>query len=334
MLRTAIVGAGGIAWKHAEGLKRIPDIEVAGVLDTNPENARRLADFCGARAITEISDILDEVDMIHLLTPPSKRVSYAQAAMEAGKHVLCEKPVAGKLSDALALQKLANENDVFFMTAFNMRFRPGYKMLQNDVLSGKLGDIISVWIQRVGPGSGFNTPLGDSWRTDPNLVCGMTIESLSHDIDMLYGFGMEIESVGAWVHGSKKELPAFDNNAQVLMRLTGGKNAVINASWASHLPLSSRGVIGTKGTAVISGDGFFDFMSYRIVTEDMPHEKIIRVNDLFDAESYYSENVYFIDCIKKGILPEITVENGVRALRVSESILKSAKTGVFVEVSK
>lgn len=334
MLKTVVIGAGGIAARHAAAINRLENMRAAGVIDPNPQNAQRIAGMCGARVIPRLEDALGEIDMIHLLTPPSKRVEYAETAMRAGKHVLCEKPIASGMEDALRLAELARENGVLFMTAFNMRFRPGYRMLCDDVLSGRLGDVISVWSHRTGPGSGFNAPLGDTWRTHPDLVCGMSIESLSHDIDMFRGFGLEISDVSAWVKGTNPLLPQFDNNAQVVMALENGGCASINASWSSWLPMCSRGVIGTRGTAVISGRGFFDFMEHRIKTADMAYERSDYVDDPFDAESYYTENKYFADCIEKGETPFITAENGVEALRVSLAILESAKDRRTVKLQR
>jgi myo-inositol 2-dehydrogenase/D-chiro-inositol 1-dehydrogenase len=329
-LRTIIVGAGGIAGKHADALLRIPGVKVTAVLDPREANAKSLAEKCGAPVISRLEEALEEAEMIHLLTPPSKRLNYARAAMTAGKHIFCEKPVAVDPAEAGEMARLSRETGVFFMTAFNMRFRPGYRMLQEDVLSGKLGDIISLWIHRIGPGSGFNGPLGDSWRTDPNLVCGMTIESLSHDIDMIRGFGLEIEKAAAWVYGGRVDLPAFDNHAQILLGLSGGRSGVINASWASFLPMSSRGVVGVRGTAALCGGGFFDFMDYRLKTDAMAYEQISRVNDPFDGESYYAENKHFIECIRNARKPLTTAENGLEALKVSLAILESSKTGKAV----
>ena len=331
-LATVIVGAGGIAQKHAEALARIDGVRIVAVLDPNESAAMALAEKCGGRVISRLEEVLDEVQMIHLLSPPSKRLDYVRSAASAGKHIFCEKPIAVSLDDAGEMAKIARERNILFMTGFNMRFRPGYLRLADDVLNGKLGDIISVWVHRIGPGSGFNAPLGDSWRTDPNLVCGMAIESLSHDIDMIRGFNVEIESVSAWVKGSRADLPAFDNHAQVHLGLGGGRSGLINASWASHLPMASRGVVGTRGTAAICGDGFFDFMTYRIKTAGMPYEEVIRMNDPFDAESYYTENKHFIDCVETGKQPLVTADNGLMALRVSLAVLESSRTGQTVRI--
>jgi len=325
MLKTAIIGAGGIARKHAEALLKIPDVQVVGVIDPNADNANTIAAMCNAKVVSNIEELLSELDMIHLLTPPSRRIEYAKPAMEAGKHVFCEKPIATDIADGNKLAKLAKENNIIFMTAFNMRFRPGYLTLQNDVLSGRLGEVVSVWSHRIGPGVGFNDSLGNSWRTEPGLVCGMTVESLSHDIDMFDGLGLKVESVAAWVTGSRPDLPDFDNNSQLLMRLKNGGSAVINASWASHLAMSSRGVVGTRGTAVLDGTGFFDFMNYKVVTDG--GEEVTHINDPFDNESYYTENLHFIDCVKSGKTPIVNEDSGVSALKVSLAALKSAKNG-------
>ncbi len=332
MIKTVIIGAGGIAEKHAEAVSRLPNAEVAAVIDVKAENAKKIADICNCKVVARLEDVLDEVQMVHLLTPPSKRIEYAEIAMNAGKHVLCEKPIAVDLQDARKLSELAEENGVLFMTAFNMRFRPGYLKLQEDVLSGRLGEIISIWCHRIGPGSGFKGPLCDSWRTDPKLVCGMTIESLSHDIDMFRGLGIEITSVSARVKGVRPELPSFDNNAQVLLGLDNGASAVINASWSSHLSMSSRGVIGTKGTAVIAGAGFFDFMEHRIRTKEMEFEQVSLINDPFDSKSYYEENKYFVECIESGKRPFITADNGIEALRVSLAILESSRDHRMIQL--
>jgi len=332
VIKTAIIGAGGIAVKHALSINRLPNVKVAGVIDIRYENAKRIADMCNARIVSRLEDILDEIDMIHLLTPPSKRVEYAEVAMKAGKHVFCEKPIAVTMEDAGRLAELAEENHVLFMTAFNMRFRPGYLKLQEDVLSGKLGEIINIWSHRIGPGSGFNTPLADTWRTDPELACGMSIESLSHDIDMFRGLGVEITSVSARVKATREDLPSFDNNAQVVFGLSNGGSAVINASWSSYLPMSSRGVVGTKGTAVISGRGFFDFMEYRLLTENMKYEQVTYINDPFDDESYYLENKYFIECVENNRVPFITAQNGIEALKVSLAILESSRNECLIKL--
>lgn len=77
---------------------------------------------------------------------------------------------------------------VCFMVGFTQRFRRGYKRLWEWMEQGKLGEVVQVYCFRIGPGPGSDGRLNESWRTAAGYVCGMTIESLSHDIDFLQSF--------------------------------------------------------------------------------------------------------------------------------------------------
>ena len=333
MIKTAIIGAGGISIAHITALNKLDNVKVVAVMDINPENAKQKAELCGAQVYDKMEDFLDKVDMIHLLTPPSKRVEYAIKAMKAGKHILCEKPISSTVSDAEQMVDAAEKYGVHFMMAFNHRFRDGYRMLQEAVKSGELGDVINFWSHRLGTGVGFGKyKLSHSWRTDPNLVCGMSIESLSHDVDMMVGAVGNVTDVRANTLGTIKELPKFDNNSNAVFRLACGGTGLIHASWSSHISSSARGVIGTKGTAVVEGDDLWDFMQFRIKTEDMPYTKIIQLNDRFDNSSYYNENKYFLECIEKNQKPIPSGEDGLQVLKVCLAIVESNSKDIIVDI--
>ena len=87
----------------------------------------------------------------------------------------------------------AKQADVKLMVAFNNRFRKGFKRLKEMVNAGTLGKLVNMWSQRIGRG----IPQGYNWRTDPQLMCGMSIESLSHDIDLIRWIAGEIVDVRA-----------------------------------------------------------------------------------------------------------------------------------------
>lgn len=332
MVKTAFIGAGGIAYCHANGLKKL-GVEIVGAYDIVPESAKRFADTYGAKAISDIDEVLDKVDMIHLCTPPSKRVEYAKKAMEAGKHVVCEKPIAASIEDARTLIDMAKENNIKLMIAFNHRFRKGYQMLEELVKSGKLGKISNVYSYRLGLYEGANGQ--KSWRTDPNLICGMSVESLCHDTNMLFRLVDGVSEVKANVVGTVPGLPEFDNNASVSFRLKNGGIGTIHASWASHIKLSMRGVIGDKGSAALCGGDLWDMMELRIKTTDMAFEEVIKLNDPFkvqDCMSYYEENKHFIDCVMNGKETIVPGEQGLESLIFSRAIIESSKTGKAVKV--
>ena len=337
-MKTIIIGAGGIAEPHARALTAL-GVEIAFVLDVNRENAAALAARHGGRVIDSLDEqSLGEVDIIHLLTPPSQRVEYVRKAAAAGKHILIEKPIAASVEDAKAIISLVEESGIKLMVNFNHRFRDGYVMLKDAYDSGALGGIVSIYSHRLGVGHGFLGALRPSWRTQKEFICGMCVESLSHDIDMIMQIAGGVDSVSAVVGESLAELPGFDNNASVSFRTDKGAVGSIHASWSSHLGHSERGVIGTKGSAVISGGDLFNFEEFTIKTEDMPYPQVTKVGEVFalgniGESSFIRTNGHFIECIKNGGVPQATGRDGLNALIFSRAILESSKIGKAVPVN-
>jgi myo-inositol 2-dehydrogenase/D-chiro-inositol 1-dehydrogenase len=328
MLRIAIVGAGGIARRHVEAIATIDFARVAAVVDVDAAKAERMAGQAGAEAYDSLEECVDDVDVVYVLTPPSARRPIIELAAGAGRHIVTEKPLAISLEDGEAIVAAAERAGVKLMVAFNHRFRRGYAMVKEAADSGSLGDIITVWSRRIGRG----IPTGYNWRTDPKLMCGMSVESLSHDIDLIRWIAGEIVDVRATVHASNPEAPGFDDNAHVVMRLAGGGSAFIHASWSSYLGSNSRGVIGTHGAAEVVGPGLWDSEEYRFRTADMASEESQRIDDAFTGDSYTRENEYFLDCVLNDREPSITGRDGLAALRVSHGILRSHRDGVVADV--
>ncbi len=328
-LKTAIVGTGAIAYCHADALVKL-GAQIAGVYDIVPENAVKLASACGSKPISKLEDVLDEVDAVHLCTPPSFRIPYAEKAMAAGKHVFSEKPMAITVEDAETLVDLAAKHGVLLMVGFNHRFREGFRMLEKTYRSGALGGLTNVFVYRLGKLGMSAGTSKDTWRTNPALACGMTIESLSHDLDMLFQIAGCPSSVLADVRATIEGVPQFDNNVNAMLTFGNGATGLIHASWSSHLKYSMRGIIGSKGTALIYGSDNFDFTEFRIRTDAMEHEEVTMLGDIYKfvgCPSYYNENRHFIECIEKGISCESTGEYALGTLKASHAMLESAKSG-------
>ena len=315
-----IVGAGGISRTHSGALMRIPGANIVGVVDPNEERAEALARAAGASTYKNLEDCVDRADVVYILTPPSTHRELALTAISAGKHVVCEKPISISLDDAEAMVQAAKQADVKLMIAFNNRFRKGFNRLRKMANTGTLGKIVNTWSQRIGPG----IPQGYNWRTDPQLMCGMSIESLSHDIDLIRWIAGEIVDVRANIVASNPDLKGFDDNAHVVLTLSNGGTSVIHASWSSHLGMNARGVIGTLGTAVVDGPGLWDGRHFRWKTCEMADEHIEVINDSYaTSDCYEMENRHFLDCVANDLPPAITGADGLAALKVSHAILDS-----------
>jgi len=324
-IRIGLVGAGGIAKMHAAALRQLEGVQIAGIYDIRPERARELAEACGAKAFADLDACIASCDAVYILTPPSTHRPIAVQAASRGKPVFIEKPVAVSLEDAMAIEEACRKAGVAAMVGFNMRFRPGYQRLKAWIDSGELGDLVTMWSHRMDrmwaePG----------WRTDPRYACGMTIESLSHDIDMLRWLGGEIRTVSSRVANTRRDLPGFDDNAHVLMTLEGGASAVIQASLSSHLPLNNRGVMGTKGTAMLTGTGIWDFGRLVWRTSSMEEAREETLDDPLDVRSYLAIGRHFVECLRTGSHPEVTLQDGIAALRVARAILDASRSGSVI----
>lgn len=319
MVNIAMIGAGGISKAHAEALKRIGDANIVAVCDVDAQRAEGLAASCGAQAFTDPEACMKEAELVYILTPPSFHKDIAVSAMEQGKHVMIEKPISISLEDAEAIADTAARLNRKAMVGFNMRFRPGYNKLKKLLEEGVLGPVLSYWSQRMGMGS-----QGGTWRTNRKQMSGFTVESISHDIDMIRWLsGSEVASVSGSVANSRSDLPGYDDNCQAVLRMKNGQTASIQASWSSFLEFNTRGIVGLDGTAMIGGKGTWNFDTFRYKTRGMESETVESFDDPLNAEAYYEQNVHFIDCVKNDKTPLMTAVDGFKVLRVSQAILAS-----------
>ncbi|MGC9349548.1 MAG: Gfo/Idh/MocA family protein [Anaerolineae bacterium] len=326
MIRIAFAGAGGIAQRHAEAIASLEGAKLTAVVDIAKEKATDLASRYDAEAYDTLEACLPHADLVYVLTPPSTHRELTLEAVEAGKHVVVEKPIAIEIADAEAMVDAAAQAGVKLMVAFNMRFRTGFRRLKQAVDSGALGEPLQWWSQRMGLGVGP----GPNWRTTPGLLCGMSIESLSHDIDLMRWMAGDVVEVRAVTLASRPDLPDFDDNAGAVFTLRRGGIGVIHASWSSHLGMNSRGVVGTEGTARVAGGGLWDLDRFHLKTTSMPHETIEVLNDKLDVKSYREESRHFINCVARDRQPMVTGKDGLAALRISHAMLTSQREGTVV----
>ncbi len=320
-----MIGAGGISRHHCIALSKIKGVVLDGVYDIDSQSAQRLAAEFGTRAVNDLEAAIRGVDMVHLLTPPSVRVAYATLAMKHGKHIFAEKPVAMSLADALTMERLAQETKIKYMVGFTQRFRKGYQLMKDTFKSGALGEPVQFICVRIGPGPGFDGNLSASWRTNPDLVCGMSIESLSHDIDFITSILGNAADVQAAVTGTIAALPSFDNNIASVLRLKNGGFATIAASWGSAVAYNCKTLVGTKGTLTLYGDAIWDFSTAKAAFVDGTQWQQ-PIDDIFlDGKAYLAENEYFVSCVREDRQPECDAKAGREALEVSLAMLASSR---------
>ena len=336
-MKVMFIGTGVIAYAHADGLKLIGSEPVA-CYDIFKEGAEKFANTYGCVALDNYEDYLDKskCDYVVLCTPPGVRIEYMEKVLAAGIPLYVEKPIATTMEEAIEMEKIIEKYNAKCMVNFVHCYRPAYVELRKQVESGALGDPINVFSHRFGQGAGFRgRNMSASWRTNPKLVCGMTIESLSHDITMLHVLTGDFANVSANVQNTVESLPTFDTNSSMTMQIKKGGIATINASWSSDIAFSMRGFVGTQGTAIIRGTGQFDLNQIVIKTDEAKCETVYEFHDTYDqtlAEGMAAAHQHFQNGLEKGDTILTPFSSGVYALKVSLAALTSAQEKVVVSL--
>ena len=338
-MKVLMIGAGDIARSHARAVVKLGG-SIAGAYDVNAEGLRSFAGEFGCDALEygQIPGYLDGVDYAVISTPPTKRLDYCEMVLSRRVPLYLEKPVAATLEDARKIADMAKRSGAKIVVGFAHRYRPAVVKLNEMVGSGMFGQPVNVFSCRVGPGFGYgknNAGYGASWRTDPKLACGMTIESVSHEFNLLSSLAGEFETIACNVRGTIDALPQYDTNSTMVMRCKNGAVASIMTSWSSGAGANLKGYIGTRGSILLKGRSMFEFdeLSYRTV--DMEQEEAIRFNDSYDLNKdgvILHVHEHFQDCLKSG-KPVLTgLDEGMKVLRLSIAALESSRERRTVEL--
>jgi predicted dehydrogenase len=146
-IKTAIVGTGFMGKVHAENVRRLGNVEISAVVGSRPETARKFADSAGIPIATDkLQDVLDngEISAVHICTPNVDHYPMSMAAIEAGKAVLCEKPMTMNADEARRLVEAAKKKNAVHCVQHNLRYYPVVQQMRQMIAHGDLGDILIV----------------------------------------------------------------------------------------------------------------------------------------------------------------------------------------------
>ena len=199
-IRTVIFGTGFMGRVHTEGIRRLGNVEVAGIAARTTDQARRFADELSIpRATGDYREFLSDpdIDAVHVCTPNSLHFPMAKAALEAGKHVLCEKPLATSVAEAREMIRLAKQKNLANCTFHNLRYYPQVQNMRRICEAGELGGIQVVqgtysqdwllydtdwnWRIETGPSRAF-ADIGTHWCDMVEHVTGLRISALCADL--------------------------------------------------------------------------------------------------------------------------------------------------------
>jgi UDP-N-acetyl-2-amino-2-deoxyglucuronate dehydrogenase len=246
-----IIGAGLIADFHAKAIGDIPNAKLVGCCDKMPDKAKKLADKYGARTFENFQQMLDsdDIDIVTIATPSGFHAEPTIAAAEAGKHVICEKPLEITLERIDSMIVAHEKSGTYLGGIFPYRFNDMTEPIREAINSGRFGKITYAGIYV--PWWRTDEYYKDSWHGTWKLDGGGALMNQSiHMVDMLCDLMPPIESVQAYTAALGHKIETEDTAAAAI-RYTNGALGIIYGTTASYPGQFRRfEITGTKGTVI------------------------------------------------------------------------------------
>ena len=321
-VRIGLIGAGGIADAHLKGYAAIPDrVRVVAVADANPTALEARIAETGATGYTDFLQLVadPEVDAVDICLPHHLHRAAIVAAAEAGKHILCEKPLCLSAEEAAEVRAAVEKAGVTLMCAHNQLFMPAVAEAKRIIDSGDLGTVYEVRTTD----SFFNDfdPESMGWRAHAATSGGGEyIDTGYHPTSLLMHLAGGVPvSAFAMMSTHRLKFMEGEDSAQVLVRFDNGSVGQLVTSWAYEAaPGTDRfSVVGEKGS--LSSDGTTLRVKLRGGEE--------RVIEHEQTDTFAAEIADFVECLETGRRPLNTEVEGIAVLGIILAAYESARSG-------
>ncbi|UTE71566.1 Gfo/Idh/MocA family oxidoreductase [Rossellomorea marisflavi] len=337
-LKIGVIGCGSIA-KH----RHIPEYmanehaEIVAVCDIVKDRAQEMADQIGAKAYTDYKDLLkdESIEAVSVCTPNALHAPISIDALKAGKHVLCEKPMATSTEEAEAMIVAANEAGRKLMIGHNQRFVPSHQKAKELISKGEAGKIYSfrTAFGHGGP-EGWSVDGKDSWffRKEEAFIGAMGDLGVHKTDLMRYILGEEFVEVGAFVETSSKENADVDDTAVCVLKTESGTIGTLAASWSYQKEDNSTVIYGEKAVLRLEEDPVNSLVVQYSTGEVVKYELGgIQTND-DGGQSASGVIDRFVTAVMEDVPTAVPGEEAMKSLQVVLGALESSKTKQIIRL--
>jgi len=300
-LKYGVIGTGSMGRHHARIIYTLPGVDLVGVADLDEARAKEVAAAYRALPFTDYQEMLSEVSALSIASPTETHYEVAQACLNAGKHILVEKPLAKTAEQGELLVNLAREKGVVLAVGLIERFNPAYQELHKIMRQERR--ILGINIVRQSP---FPERI-----TDANVIQDMMV----HDLDLLLNLipTDEIEEIKG--EGKKVKTKMLDL-ARASIYFKSGVIAKVEANRTAE-DKARKFIVSTEG-GMIEADLLNKTVYYRDFVTHIPSTHFTKSSDQLTDEL-----LNFIKAIKTSTAPRVTGEDGLRALKLAEEVEKA-----------
>jgi predicted dehydrogenase len=332
-LKIGLVGVGAAAQvNHIPTLKRLEGAELVVLCDRDPEKAARVAQKFGVpRTVGRFDDLLvdEELDAIDICTPNYLHRPMAVAALEAGKHVLVERPLARSAEEAEVMVKAAKKAERMLMCGVQHRFRPDSQILKKFMDKQELGKVFFAktgWLR-------LRTEWdSDEWRRQKRESGGGVIMDL----------GFQMLDLALWMLGKAKPVSVtasvhrhdgteeVEDSATAFIRLDDGATLTLEVTWGLLMEkdFAYLNLFGSGGAALLNPLRLHKGM----------HGSLVNVTPAVESprnqykQSIEAEIAHFCDCLRKGVTPQGSGEELLPVMELIDAIYRSASQAKEVKL--
>ncbi len=331
--KTAVIGVGLIGEQHAEAYQGNPRAELVMVCDLNPDRASTVGERLGVAATSSLADVANsDAEIVSVATPDHVHFDAVMAMLNAGKHVVVEKPLATITSEAKAMVELANEKNLKMTVNLGNRWNPNYQSIRDSVQSGEIGDPVmiysktsdTIWVPR--------SMLSWAGQSGPQWFL------FAHTMDMVRWIigqdAVEVYAIGQKKILKSEGIDAFDA-IQALVRFENSF-ATFETSWIvpeayPHIVESQLTINGSTGRLNFEGAT----QGFQISSDTVGKHMYARPSlwTYFKlSPSWWGALHNMVDCVLDGGDPAISASDGMHVTAMIEAAEKSIAEGQPVRI--
>ena len=343
MINVGILGCGKIAQvRHIPEYAENPDVKLAAFYNPSRKRAEEQAEKYGGKVYDTAEELLADksIDAVSICAANYAHAELTIKALEAGKHVLCEKPMATNLADCEAMVECAKRTGKFLMIGHNQRLAKAHVEAKRLIDQGLIGDIITfrTTFGHGGPETWAINPGKNVWFFDKKKAAMGAMADLGvHKTDLIqFLTGQRVVRTTARLvtldkRGEDGELIGVDDNAVCIYEMSGGAFGTMTASWTYYGAEDNSTVLyGTKGIMRIYDDPAHSIVVKLADGEEQTYDvEQIQTNDNQTKSGVID---LWVECLKNNTPPEISGESALYAMRAVFASIESSQTGRTVEI--
>lgn len=304
-VNVGVIGVGAMGYNHARVYYKLEEANLVAVSDVSERTLNKVAKKYDAKGFTDYEDLLKdpEIEVVNVCVPTTFHHDVVMEAIKHGKHVLVEKPIAFTLKEAEDMIAAAKEAGVILATGHVERFNPAVQKAKELIDNDVIGDIVSASAKRVGP---FPPRIKD---------VGVTIDLAIHDLDVMnYLFDEDVIQVYGTMN-SILEKCEFEDHAEIMINFKNESTGILEVNWLTPYKRRQIEITGTDGIISV------DYIEQSIDV----YGKFAQDIDIKHEEPLKEELRSFLNAVVNGTEPEITGEDGLKALKMVIAATKSSR---------